>query len=36
MRITKKYAGSSCIGKQVFNPIDPKTVLEEEREETQV
>ena len=22
MRITKKYAGSSCIGKQIFQPID--------------
>ena len=26
MRITKKFAGSSCIGKQVFTPCDPKTV----------
>jgi hypothetical protein len=22
MRITKKFAGSSCIGKQVFSPTD--------------
>eukprot|EP01039_Chlorochromonas_danica_P008722 gene8725-9612_t len=25
MRITKKFAGSSCIGKQVYVPCDPKT-----------
>jgi hypothetical protein len=25
MRITKKFAGSSCIGKQVYAPCDPKT-----------
>ena len=23
MRITKKFAGASCIGKQVFQPCDP-------------
>lgn len=28
MRITKKFAGSSCIGKQVFTPAD-MTILQE-------
>jgi hypothetical protein len=26
MRITKKFAGSSCIGKQVYTPCDSKTI----------
>lgn len=26
MRITKKFAGSSCIGKQVYTPCDVKTI----------
>ncbi len=31
MRITKKFAGASCIGKQVFTPAADVTPVDQER-----